>query len=29
MGLVKTPDVDQTADSKVVTAQVPVKRVGC
>lgn len=28
MGLVKTPDVDQTADSKVVTVQVPVKRVG-
>ena len=26
MGLVKTPDVDQTADSKVVTAQVPVKK---
>lgn len=28
MGLVKTPDVDQTADSKVVTTQVPVERVG-
>ena len=27
MGLIKTPDVDQTADSKVVTAQVPVERV--
>lgn len=28
MGLVKTPDVDQTADGKVVTTQVPVKRAG-
>lgn len=28
MGFVKAPDVDQTADSVVVTAQVPVERVG-
>ena len=28
VGLVKTPDVDQTADSVVVTTQVPVDRVG-
>lgn len=28
MGLVKTPDVDQTADSVVVTTQVPVERLG-
>lgn len=28
MGFVKTPDVDQTADSVVVTTQVPVERVG-
>ncbi len=28
MGLVKTPDVDQTADSIVVTAQIPVERAG-